>query len=60
LTGLVFKGDLNKFLKISDFDWVFPMYVHSHMLPFYAEQYISLIYHFIHLFFMTAIWRILL
>jgi len=35
-------------------------YAHSHMLPFYAGQYISFIYHFIHLFFMTAIWRILL
>jgi len=23
LTGLVLKTDLNKYLKISDFDWVF-------------------------------------
>jgi len=30
-------------------------YAHSHMLPFYAGQHISFIYHFIHLFFMTAI-----
>jgi len=30
------------------------------MLPFNAGQFISFIYHFIHLFFMTAIWRILL